>query len=624
MLRHWGYLASGLLFMFGFALFSGASITLAIPLLDNVFKKGDQQIIHTDISSFLQAAQKTIIEFTQTQGSLINIRSKDVLEPLLERLNEILLQTDASLLLWMISITLVVIIIIKNIFYYGQRVCFANLRGKTVRDIRDKMYHKYLYQSFSFFNEKKIGDSLVRMVSDVKILGKFFIRSILNALRDIFLILVFARIAFFINSTLFLISLLILPVFSIVIHYLGGKIKKYSKRIQLQSSDLFSNVEEKLNSIRIVKAFSRENFEMDTFMDINQKRFRYWRKSRIYHAFSVPLSEINGTFIGIVVLLIGGSQVLNPEINFSLGSFFTFLLAIFSMQHPMKNLTKAYANFRKALVSLERISEILERETEISEQQTQIRKKSFNNKIELKNVDFSYDHDDLVLRNINLTINKGKRIALVGGSGAGKTTIVNLVERLYDTSAGKILIDNIPIDTINLKDLRSLFGTVTQDSILFGDTIHNNIRYGSLNKITDDQVQNAAKIAYADEFIDSYKDKYEMMLSSKGANLSGGQKQRLCIARAIVGNPPILIFDEATSALDSESEQAVQLAIKQATENRTVIVIAHRLSTIISADKIVVLDGGEIVCAGKHQELLKSCEKYKTLYELQFEDQQNK
>ena len=240
--------------------------------------------------------------------------------------------------------------------------------------------------------------------------------------------------------------------------------------------------------------------------------------------------------------------------------------------------------------------------------------------IKYKNVGFSYNGSKKVLREINLTINKGEKIALVGSSGSGKTTMVNLLERMYDTTSGEILIDNINIKDIKLQDLRTLMGTVTQESILFADTIANNIGYGTLNKITQEEIAKAAKIAYANEFIDSLSEKYKTLLHTRASNLSGGQRQRLCIARAIVADPPILIFDEATSALDTEAEMKVQKAIEQATKNRTVIVIAHRLSTILTSDKIVVMDDGKIVGMGKHKELIETCDRYKTLHDLQFND----
>jgi subfamily B ATP-binding cassette protein MsbA len=620
MLHHWGYLVAGLFFMLGFAFFSGVSITMAIPLFDYVFIASRTEIIYQNFSTFSNAFANALSEFFAQNPNISALTNKDALKLLSDKVKEILSVTDPLLLLWIIGATLIILVLFKNIFFYGNRVMFANLRGKTIKDIRNKIFKRYLYQSLSFFGKNKVGDSLVRMISDVKIVSNLFIGSLLRTFQDIILLLVYTTIALLLNPRLFLISLILFPLFSLILNYIGKKIKKYSKRIQNQSSEMFSNVDETLNSMRIVKGFSRENYELEKFKKINNKYFQFWRKSIVYAAVNVPLSEMNGTLMGIIVLIIGGRQVLAPGSTFTSGLFITFLLAIFSMLHPMKKITKAYTDIRKALVSLDRISVILNRQSEIIDSPSAIEKKSFENKIEFKDVSFSYDEQMEVLKNISFDVKKGEQVAIIGGSGSGKTTLVNLLSRMYDKNSGEILIDEIPIENIKLKDLRRLFGTVTQESILFSDSISNNIRYGSLNDISDQEIIKAANIAYADEFIEKSPDKYNAVLGTKASNLSGGQKQRLCIARAIVGDPPILIFDEATSALDTEAEQKVQRAIEQATKNRTVIVIAHRLSTILSSDKIVVLDNGQIVGIGTHKELLKSCERYKTLYKLQFAD----
>jgi ABC-type multidrug transport system fused ATPase/permease subunit len=381
---------------------------------------------------------------------------------------------------------------------------------------------------------------------------------------------------------------------------------------------MFSNIEETINNLRIVKAFAREDHEMIRFNKVNMANYRSWRKGQIYKALNVPISELNGTVMGIIVLLIGGNQIISGHSNFTLGEFTSFLLAIFSMLHPIKKLSDAYTDVRKAMVSLDRVSVILDRKSEIAEHPDQKSKTDFSSSIELRDVEFSYSPDKPVLKSVSFTINKGEKVALVGSSGSGKTTIANLLTRMYDAQKGSICLDGIPINSIKLKDLRTLFGTVTQESILFSDTIANNIRYGSLREVSDEEIREAARIAYIDDFVETLPHQYNQMLQPKASNLSGGQKQRICIARAIVGNPPILIFDEATSALDTEAERNVQLAIDQATRNRTVVVIAHRLSTILSSDKIVVMDEGEIVGIGPHEELLKNCPRYQVLYNLQF------
>lgn len=618
MLHQWSYLISGLFFMLGFAIFSGTSITLAIPLMDNVFKTSSESVIYRNASHLFAALQRVILQFTENHGSLLKIADKESFQPLIDNLNYVLNHTDQNLLLWVISFVLISIVLVKNLFFFGQRIMLANLRGRTIKDIRNMIYQKYLFQSLAFFDKNKVGDSLVRMVSDVQIIGKFLLNSIFIFIRNIVLILIFARIAFFLNVQLFLIGLILLPLFSLIIHYLGSKIKKYSKRIQNQSSNMFSQVEEKLSSMRIVKAFSREQYEMSKFKEINLRYFKYWIKAQIYRSYGPPISEMNSVITGAIILLIGGSQVLDPSINFTFGSFVTFLLAIFSMLHPFKALTNSYADIRKALVSLERISEILNRDSEIKDDNSKNEKSDFSRTIEFKDVDFSYSGSKNVIHHINFTVTKGQKVALVGSSGAGKTTIVNLLERMYDPISGEILIDGVNIKEFKLNNLRNLMGTVTQESILFNETIKSNISYGTLKEVTEKEITNAAKIAYADVFIEKFSQKYDTVLQTRASNLSGGQKQRLCIARAVVGNPSILIFDEATSALDTEAEKKVQKAIEQATKNRTVIVIAHRLSTVLASDKIVVMDEGKIIDMGTHEELLESCPNYKKLYQLQF------
>lgn len=617
MLKHYGYLIAGLFFMLGFALFSGASVTMAIPFFDYVFPQVKGEIVFTTLPEFFSALKEVTEMFVQSE-SVIGFLDVNNLRPLLEEYGKVMEQTDSMLVLKIVAALILIIVFLKNCFYFFHRLMFANLNGKTTLDIRNRIFFNYLRQSLRFFTKHRVGDSLVRMVNDVEIVNRLFITSIFNALRDIILILVFVRIAIYLNLRLFLISLLILPVTTFVVATLGKKIKKYARRIQAQFSDIYSRVEEVLSNMKIVKAFGREEEQYTDFQVINRKFFRFWRKSEVYTCFSVPISEINGAITGVIILMIGGSEVLSGTSSFTFGEFTAFLFAIFSMLHPTKTISKTYADIKKAMVSLERISEVMFNEPDLLEAEDAVEKKSFDDKIEFDNVGFYYDKNKQVLQNISLTIKKGEKVAIVGGSGSGKTTLANLLLRLYDATSGEILIDKTPLKKIRFKDLRDLFGIVTQESLIFTDTIANNIRFGTLKKVTEEDIVTAARTAYADEYIDQLPNRYDEMLYAKGTTLSGGQKQRLCIARAIVGNPPILVFDEATSSLDTEAEKKVQVAIEKATKSRTVLIIAHRLSTVLSCDNIVVLDNGRIIGTGKHEELLKDCPRYQMLYNLQF------
>lgn len=619
MLRHWGYALGALILMQGYALFSSVSLVMAMPLFDYVFKSEPTLIKVTDFSHFIEQLQSVTAQaFSQNIG-FSEFFQETNREFLKELYSNLLSKTDPVLLLWIISAIMLLMIILKNVFFYLNKVVMINLRGRTVFDLRTEMFSKYIRQSLTFYSSNKVGDSLVRVITDARIVNNFFIKSMFMVVQNLILLGWFIITALILNSHLFVVSLIIFPVFTIVLGFVGKKIKKYSKRIQAQTSVLFSNIEEKLNNMRIVKAFARENYELEKFVSINTKFFKSWRKSRLYQAINVPLSEFNGTIMGIIVLLVGGQQVLTDD-SFTLGAFTAFLMAIFSMLHPIKKLTNAYAEIKKAQVSLDRIYEIIDQEVLIKESENPVSKPDFKNEIIIKDACFSYDGKKQVLQDLNFSIKKGEQVALVGSSGSGKTTFVNLLARMYDLTDGDILVDGIPYRDLALKDLRTLFGTVTQESILFSDTVYNNISYGSLDNVDEKQVKEAARIAYADEFIDTLPHRYQELLHPKASNLSGGQKQRICIARAIVGNPPILIFDEATSALDTESEQKVQQAIEQATKDRTVVVIAHRLSTILNSNKIVVFEEGKIVGLGSHSELMESCPRYQTLYNIQFNE----
>ncbi len=609
-------LVVGIITMIFFAMFSGATITLLVPLFDYVFTNLDRQVIYTTSGEIMNALSNETSEFISS-GSL-NIFNKESIDLLITSYKSVFEDSSPIQLLYLVLIIIFIALILKNIFYMLNRYSFTALKSKAIRDIRNEIFDSYLKQSVAFFNKNRVGDSIVRMVNDVNMISDLYITSIFNILRDLLTVVIFIFIAMFINTELFLMSLIIVPIFTWGVSFLGKKIKKYAKRIQGQASTLFSNIEEVLSSMKIVKAFSREKYEQDRMGVVNDKYMKLKIKSQIYAALNVPLSELTSMATGIIVILIGARMIVNDQSDFSLGSFTAFLAAIFSMLHPLKVLTKAYTDFKKANVSLDRVAEVIHLEQEIKEDPNPIPKEDFIDKIVLKNVVFGYKADKHVINDVSFEIKKGETIGIVGSSGSGKSTIINLINRLYDYQSGSITIDGVPLTKIKINDLRALFGLVTQESVLFSDTIANNIAYGSRKEVSRDDIITSAEIAYASEFIEKLENGYDQMLDTKGSNLSGGQKQRICIARAIIDNPPILIFDEATSALDTDSENNVQIAIEKATKNRTVIMIAHRLSTIINSSKIIVMEDGKVVGIGKHYDLLDTCARYKYLYELQF------
>lgn len=609
-------LIMGLITLFFFSAFSGASITLVIPLFDQIFTQQTNKIIlYSQYSDFKNEVLKVMAEtYSQTPFAL----NSEYLMVYWNKIQTIMSQSDPFMLLWLICVILGVMYLFKNIFYVLNRIFFVNLRGKSILRIRNECYRKYLNQSYSFFNQNRVGDSIVRMVNDIDIVNNYFIDNVLKVIKESFSIAIFAFIAIKLNPKLFLFSILFLPGFTFGVNFISKKIRKYAKKIQAELSNMFSNIEEVLNSMRIVKAFSREDYEYSKLVRINKKFFRFWRKSQVYWSFGIPLGEVSTLVTGIAIIIIGGQNILSQNSQFSFGDFTAFLFAVFSMLHPLKALTNSLTDVKKAMVSVDRVVEILDLNSEIQEDVNAIEKEHFLEKIEFKNVSFAYNQENEVLKNVSFDIKKGEKVAFIGASGSGKTTIANLINRMYDPSNGQILIDGIDIKNLKIKKFRKMFGIVTQESILFTDTLINNIKYGTDDDCDFQKVKEACEFAYADEFIKDLPDQYESMIMPHAYNLSGGQRQRLCIARAIINNPDILIFDEATSALDTDSEKKVQNAIEKAAGNRTVILIAHRLSTILSADKIIILEKGKIVGMGHHEDLIKNNEKYQHFYNLQF------
>ena len=503
----------------------------------------------------------------------------------------------------------------KNLFRYLASYVITFLRTGIVKDLRDKLYNKIIELPISYFSEKRKGDIIARMTSDVQEVENSILTSIEALVREPLTVVISITIMLFMSVELTLFVFVLLPISGFIISSISKKLKANSVKAQKETGNFLSFIEETLTGLRIIKGFNAESVIEDKF-NTSTTNFKKLTTS-VFHRqkLASPMSEFLGSATIIAILWYGGTEVLNNTSTLDSSKFLGYILLFYTVLNPIKIITTTFYNIQKGEASAERIMTVLNTENSIKDKPNATVKKAFTEKIEFKNISFKYK-DTYVLKDFSLTINKGETVALVGQSGSGKSTLANLITRFYDVNKGEILIDNNNIKDITKKSLRSLMGIVSQDSILFNDTIANNIKLGTQHA-TDAAILEAAKIANADEFIQNLPEKYETNIGDSGNTLSGGQKQRLSIARAVLKNPPIMILDEATSALDTESEQYVQVALEKMMQHRTSLVIAHRLSTIQKADKIVVLKKGKIVEQGKHEELLAKKGEYFKLVTMQ-------
>ncbi len=596
-LSYANYVKRRLVFFFLYAilgsLFGAVNVALAIPLFRVLFKQnGDVKIPDMPAFSFskdffLDAFNHYFLSLIRDHGSL-------------------------SALVFVCGL-LVGVRILANLFTYLERVIATKIRVDIVKNIRTDLFKNITRMQISFFNNNRRGDMISRFTNDVTEVENGMVNTIKAVMKEPINIVVYFIFLFTISVKLTVFSLLVLPVIGGVLAEIIKRLKKQAIESQNSLGRIVNIMDETISGMRVVKAFNARNFILDK-MEHESSHFRRVTKSISYkNELASPVSEILGVLIATVMMFYGGSMVLDKELEPEV--FIGFIALFLMIIQPAKNFSNGITSLQRGLASAKRIFEFVDMEPVIQNKPNAVELKSFDQSIEFKNVSFAYDTEH-VLKNINLKIEKGKTIALVGPSGGGKSTLADLVPRFYDPTIGELLIDGKPLADYEIESLRKFMGVVTQESILFNDTIFNNISFG-MEGATEDAVMNAAKIANAHDFIMQTEDGYQTVIGERGSKLSGGQRQRLSIARAVLKNPPILILDEATSALDSESEKLVQEALFNLMKNRTSIVIAHRLSTIQHADEIVVIQEGRIVERGTHEDLTRKDGLYKKLSDIQ-------
>ena len=580
------------------AIFNIFSFTLIIPILQILFK------MDTTVYQFIPWG---------TEGTAF----KDVLmNNMYYYITIIIDRYGPSMTLLFIGLFFGVMTLLKTGCYFGASAIMVPLRTGIVRDIRTKVYNKLLSLPLGFFSQERKGDIIARMSGDVGEIEYSITSSLDMLIKNPILIIFYFATLLFTSWELTLFTVLVVPLMAWAMSAIGKQLKRESLEAQAKWSDTMSQLDETLGGLRIIKAFIAEDRMRERFLRTSNELRRTTSKVAIRQALAHPVSEFLGSVMIMVVLWFGGTLILHDNATIDAPTFIFFMIILYSVLNPLKELARAGYNIPKGMASVERVDKIVKAENNIKEKPDAKEIASFDDRIEFRNVHFSYVNGKEVIHGVDLTVPKGQTIAIVGQSGSGKSTLVDLIPRYHDVTSGELLIDGTNVKDLKIHSLRSLIGNVNQEAILFNDTIFNNIAFGVENA-TMEQVIAAAKIANAHDFIMEKEEGYDTMIGDRGGRLSGGQRQRISIARAILKNPPILILDEATSALDTESERLVQEALDRLTSTRTTIAIAHRLSTIKNADRIYVMQDGVIVEHGRHEELIAKNGYYKKLNDMQ-------
>ena len=530
-------------------------------------------------------------------------------------LDDVFLKKDERML-FLLPIAIILLFLVKGAFNYGQSYLMNFVGLRIIADMREKLYDHLQNLSLSFFTKTPTGILISRITNDVNLIQASVSNAITGLLKDVFTIIGLTGIIFYRNWKLALVAFLVFPLALIPIKEFGKRLRKFSRKSQVRMGSITNFLHETITGNRIVKAFNMEEYEKRRFAEENDLFFKTILKRVRIRALSHPMMEVIGGIGVALIIWVGGYSVIRGELT--PGAFFSFLTALFLLYNPIRDLNKVNLEIQDGLAAATRVYELLDTVPEIQDYKEAVPLPPISKGIDFQKVNFRYD-GEIVLQEISLSVKVGEVIALVGMSGAGKTSLVNLLPRFYDVEEGQILIDGHDIRKVTLKSLRDQMGLVTQQTILFNDTVRNNIAYGSLNR-SDQEILEAAKAANAHDFILRLPEGYETIIGEQGVKLSGGERQRISIARALLKNAPILILDEATSSLDSDSETEVQKALDRLMKDRTVFVIAHRLSTIRNAHRIIVLSEGQIIEEGSHEQLMALNGEYQRLYELQFRD----